>query len=69
MQALFVLIALSLVVALGFLIAFFWAFRDGQYHDSYTPSVRMLWDDTPTSNTQQPLSDPNCNDPDPSPSE
>jgi cbb3-type cytochrome oxidase maturation protein len=46
MGVIFILIALSLIVALGFLIAFFWAVRSGQYDDGYTPSVRMLFDDT-----------------------
>jgi cbb3-type cytochrome oxidase maturation protein len=34
-----------LVVASGFLIAFLWAVRSGQFEDDYTPSVRMLHDD------------------------
>lgn len=44
MSAIIVLIIISISVALGFLIAFFWAVRNGQYDDPYTPSVRMLWD-------------------------
>ena len=39
------LIAVSLLLALGFLISFFWAFKTGQYEDDYTPSVRILLDD------------------------
>jgi cbb3-type cytochrome oxidase maturation protein len=39
------LIAASLVLALGFLISFFWAVKTGQYDDDYTPSVRILLDD------------------------
>ncbi|HRK84005.1 MAG: cbb3-type cytochrome oxidase assembly protein CcoS [Saprospiraceae bacterium] len=45
MKAIFFLIILSLIVAAGFLIAFIWAVRSGQYDDDYTPSVRMLFDD------------------------
>jgi len=45
MNIILVLILVSLVVAVGFLIAFFWAVRSGQYDDDYTPSVRMLWED------------------------
>ncbi len=45
MKIIFFLIAVSLLVALGFLAAFFWAVRSGQYDDDYTPSVRMLFDD------------------------
>lgn len=44
MSALFVLISVSIVVALGFLVAFIWSVRSGQYDDDYTPSVRMLFD-------------------------
>ena len=33
------------MVALGFLAAFLWAVKSGQYKDTYTPSVRMLFDD------------------------
>ncbi len=47
MSALFVLIGVSLVVAVGFLVAFLWAVKKGQYEDDYTPSVRMLFDDKP----------------------
>ena len=45
MSAIFILIAISLVVAIGFLAAFIWAVRNGQYDDDYTPSVRMLFDE------------------------
>ncbi len=45
MKIMFFLICLSLVVAVGFLIAFLWATRSGQFDDDYTPSVRMLFDD------------------------
>lgn len=50
MSALFILIGISLLVALGFLMAFLWATNSGQYEDDYTPSVRMLFDDKPISN-------------------
>jgi cbb3-type cytochrome oxidase maturation protein len=45
MTIIFFLIIVSLVVALGFLGAFVWAVRSGQYDDDYTPSIRMLFDD------------------------
>lgn len=45
MKVIFILIGISLVLALGFLAAFFWAVRNGQYDDDYTPSVRMLFDE------------------------
>jgi cbb3-type cytochrome oxidase maturation protein len=45
MNIIFFLILLSLIVAIGFLSAFFWATRSGQFDDEYTPSVRILFDD------------------------
>jgi cbb3-type cytochrome oxidase maturation protein len=45
MSALFILIGTSIVVAIGFLVAFLWSVKTGQYDDDYTPSVRMLFDD------------------------
>lgn len=45
MTAIFFLIGASLLVAVGFLIAFLWAVRSGQYDDTYTPSVRILFED------------------------
>ncbi|HRN92951.1 MAG TPA: cbb3-type cytochrome oxidase assembly protein CcoS [Ferruginibacter sp.] len=44
MSALFLLIAISLVVAGSFLAAFLWSVKSGQYDDDYTPSVRMLFE-------------------------
>jgi cbb3-type cytochrome oxidase maturation protein len=45
MSVIFLLILISLVVALGFLVAFIWAVKSEQYEDDYTPSVRMLFED------------------------
>jgi cbb3-type cytochrome oxidase maturation protein len=45
MSVLIILIGISLMVALGFLAAFLWSVKDGQYEDDYTPSVRILFDD------------------------
>ena len=42
MTAIFFLIIVSLVVAVGFLFAFLWAIRSGQYEDDYSPSIRIL---------------------------
>lgn len=44
MSAIIFLIILGIVVAGGFVVAFVWAVRSGQYDDDYTPSVRMLFD-------------------------
>jgi cbb3-type cytochrome oxidase maturation protein len=41
------LISISLLIAIGFLISFLWSLKSGQYDDTYSPSVRMLFDDKP----------------------
>lgn len=45
MSVMAVLIIISLSVALIFLGAFIWSVKSGQYNDTYTPSVRILFDD------------------------
>ncbi|MCL9770301.1 cbb3-type cytochrome oxidase assembly protein CcoS [Flavobacterium sp. HXWNR69] len=45
MSVIYLLISISIVVAVAFLIAFIRAVKSGQYDDDYTPSVRMLFDD------------------------
>lgn len=45
MSVIFVLVIIGILVASVFLIAFIWAVKNGQFDDSYTPSVRILFDD------------------------
>ena len=45
MTVIIVLIIVSIVVAGSFLAAFLWAVKSGQYDDTYSPSVRILFDD------------------------
>jgi cbb3-type cytochrome oxidase maturation protein len=45
MSVILLLIAFSVVLAGGFLVAFFWSVRNGQYDDNYSASVRILFDD------------------------
>ena len=45
MSVIIVLIIIGVVVATGFLVAFLWAVRSGQYDDTVSPSVRMLFDE------------------------
>jgi len=45
MTIIFFLIGCSILLALVFLGAFFWAQTSGQNDDLYTPSVRILLDD------------------------
>jgi cbb3-type cytochrome oxidase maturation protein len=47
MNVIIILLGAALLVAAGFLAGFIWAVRSGQYDDTYTPSVRMLFDDEP----------------------
>ena len=44
------LIAVSLLVAIGFLLAFLIAVRKGQYKDTHTPAIRMLFDENDNEN-------------------
>ena len=45
MNIMFLLIGVSFLAALVFLILFVWAVKSGQFDDTYTPSVRVLFDD------------------------
>ena len=45
MSVIFILVILGVIVAGLFLAGFIWAVRNGQYEDTYTPSVRMLFDE------------------------
>ncbi|MFC5625336.1 cbb3-type cytochrome oxidase assembly protein CcoS [Algoriphagus winogradskyi] len=44
MEVIFLLIAISLLLASSFLFLFFKAMKDGQFDDNYTPSIRILFD-------------------------
>lgn len=45
MSVIYLLLAISIVVAIVFFVAFIYAVKNGQYDDSYTPSVRILFED------------------------
>ncbi len=45
MSIIYMLLAISVVVALVFFVAFIVSVKKGQYDDTYTPSVRMLFED------------------------
>ncbi len=47
MSVVFILVFVAIVMAGGFLGAFIWSVKNGQYEDTYTPSVRILFDDMP----------------------
>lgn len=44
MEVIFILIGISIVMASSFLWLFIRAMKSGQYDDTYTPSIRILFD-------------------------
>lgn len=50
MAAILILLIASLLVAGGFLLAFLWSVKNGQYDDNYGNSTRLLFDDQPKNN-------------------
>lgn len=53
MSAIFIMIGASLLLAIGFLLAFIWSVKSKQYEDDYTPSVRILFDNTTIQENKQ----------------
>ncbi|SDW72024.1 cytochrome oxidase maturation protein, cbb3-type [Lutibacter oricola] len=45
MEVVYITIGVSIIVAVFFFIVFLKSVKSGQYEDTYTPSVRMLFDD------------------------
>jgi cbb3-type cytochrome oxidase maturation protein len=45
MSIIYMLLSVSVLVAIIFFIAFIISVKRGQYDDTYTPSVRMLFED------------------------
>ncbi len=45
MEIIFLLVLVSVIISVIFLFLFIWATKNGQFDDTYTPSVRMLFDD------------------------
>ncbi|MCB4808835.1 cbb3-type cytochrome oxidase assembly protein CcoS [Tamlana sp. 62-3] len=45
MSVIYVLLTISIIIAIVFFIGFIKAVKSGQYDDDYTPSVRMLFED------------------------
>jgi len=45
MSVIYILLTVSIIVAVIFFIAFIMAVKNGQFDDGYTPSVRMLFED------------------------
>ena len=54
MSVIYILLSISIIVAIIFFIAFIVAVKSGQYDDSYTPSIRMLFEDELVKNQTKP---------------
>lgn len=52
MSVMIILIVFSLLLAGGFLIAFVKNTKEGQFDDTHTPSVRILFDDEKPANNK-----------------
>ena len=57
MEVIYMLICISIAVALVFFFLFIRAIRKGQYDDSHTPAVRMLFEDELVDEKKQPKTD------------
>jgi len=51
MSTLFLMIPVTLLIAGGFLLAYIWSVRSGQFEDTCTPAMRILPDDKAISPT------------------
>ena len=49
MSVIILLLIASISVAAGFLGAFLWSVRSGQFEDDYSPASRILFEDKPSS--------------------
>ena len=45
MGIVYLMLTVSLVIAIFFLLFFFWATKNGQFDEDYAPSVRILFED------------------------
>lgn len=53
MNVIYIMIFVSIIIAVLFLIVFIRSVKSGQYDDMYTPSVRMLFDDELIKNKEE----------------
>jgi cbb3-type cytochrome oxidase maturation protein len=47
MSTIYMMIPVTLLIAGGFLAAYIWSVRSGQFEDTTTPAMRILTDDKP----------------------
>ena len=61
MGMIYIMLIVSLCLAVFFLVIFLWAAKTGQYDDDYSPSVRILYEDESTSSETNQNNDGNTN--------
>lgn len=44
MEVIYILLSISVIIALAFLVAFIWSVKKGQYEDVTSPSIRILYE-------------------------
>ena len=54
MEVIAILLVISLTVAAGFLGGFLWSVRSGQYDDTCTPAYRVIFEEPPESQVNEP---------------
>lgn len=57
MSVIILLIIASVSVAILFLVIFIWAVKSGQFDDTVSPGIRMLFDDKKPSKSMNPSDD------------
>lgn len=63
MNIIFLMISVSIVIAVVFFILFIKSVKSGQYDDLYTPSVRILFEDEFITKDSQTKSESTSNNP------
>lgn len=53
MSIIILIAGFSILLAGGFLVAFLWSVKDGQYDDDYAPPNRILFDETVNTKTKK----------------
>jgi cbb3-type cytochrome oxidase maturation protein len=53
MSVIIILLIVSIGIAGGFLLAFFWSVRDGQFDDEFSPPRRILFEDENKANSEK----------------
>lgn len=53
MAVIIILIVFSLIVAIVFLAAFVWSVKSGQFEDTVSPSIRILFEEKGAKNKKQ----------------